>query len=343
MKGTLIILFISMVTIGCEATYQIQKEDLVKRLTSIQKKAEIKNFNPKVGSKIKTSIPHEDRLLYKNTRDSSLQYPINNIDKIAATDNLKKKWLVNIGGWTYLNFSVDSTKPKISVKLPIIKQDTVYGIDLKDELKAIPFEDIKVITVTFNGFAQRIPKSEYINIDSLVSLLAFQKGMQKCDSIEKESFVIQVLRKGNFFEKNAEGNLDFSKNGFYMIRDVAYDFVIDGRMYYQSVLKEITKDSIFFTNHFNENVAKRKNEKFEIIGKPINTIDQLRLTKNDNFSFVRVKNGEYEFKSVKIKTKYSSMCVEKEIYQDRIVDIYLHLQAQRYMPIYEYDGCTVMY
>lgn len=116
-------------------------------------------------------------------------------------------------------------------------------------------------------------------------------------------------------------------------------FVDDVRVQH-GVLQKITKDSIFITNSFNHNTAKREKKDYTVLRYSIKDIKALKLQTNNGVTFKKITNSQYVFEAIPFD-KENTGCSSYYTWDEYTGQIYFYrfwLVERGFVPIREQDG-----
>lgn len=122
---------------------------------------------------------------------------------------------------------------------------------------------------------------KYINEDSVIKRVS-----ELNDSLKK------TFKKTCFIKITDKKNDSIS-----IIEGVCYNLVLNQKKKYNhSAIERVTSDSIYFYNYFNENIAKKLNNNYLLIGYKLNEIKKIILFKTDskNSTLVEVHNSTFK-------------------------------------------------
>lgn len=163
---------------------------------------------------------------------------------------------------------------------------------------------------------------------------------------QKDScWTILLLKKGHTLQVRNE-MVSVNDNGFHLYRNCLYDIEIKSKQRYIARLIDVRKDSLFFTNFLNANVAKQQHKVFDTLKLGISDITRFFFIADrmmDLHSDILLSNYDITFSR---DTLNCSLEVRKQpIYFDDTTKYELvpYLTAQGINSLYEQNGYTYYY
>ena len=135
----------------------------------------------------------------------------------------------------------------------------------------------------------------------------------------------------------------FSKDGFYLIRNMVYEVTTKNNLQINGRLIDIEPDTLFFTNFFNENAAKNAGMTLDTVGIYYRQLDKLKLIADRAMGFYNNHSFDnFDFQFQKTDTKCSIPSDWEKIFQndDSLYELVAHLTSQGINILYEEEGRT---
>jgi hypothetical protein len=180
-----------------------------------------------------------------------------------------------------------------NIKRTKYSTDSVIAIRLnaKASKKIIPIKNIS----TFQIKAIFPVEYKYFNVDSLKRIAEF-----KNDSLGLECE--RDLNKAIFLEKQTS---DVPiKDSIFLFVGGCYNMTFKDKLEVnQSVIQNITNDSIYISNAFSKNVAKSYKNQYKIHGYLIDEIDFISALYRDGKLSFKLSSKDYKFKTIRINRK----------------------------------------
>lgn len=173
----------------------------------------------------------------------------------------------------------------------------------------------------------------------LIILLSTFKGFGQTDSY----WTVVLIKKGKTpdYSKPIKGK--YNPDGFYLFRNCIYEIDLKNKQRLSGRLIDITKDSLSFTNFFNENVALKAQSTLDTIKIHYRQLDKLNLITDRSLGWYEKHSFDnFDFIFRKDTTNYKNESNWQEIFSNdnQEYELVPHLTAQGINLLFEENGRT---
>lgn len=192
-----------------------------------------------------------------------------------------KVWLTNVGN-SIVTFKLKEGNPdEILLYNPKYKNGIIEGTGLKTIFKKAKLYTINIKNVLSIAIESTYSvETKYFNIDSCRYISKY-----------KNDSLIKKYSSGKQFVIYIKPKINFKIDTLTICENACYNIVFaDGNFIKNGVVESITKDSIYISNSFNINTARKNKIEYKILKYKINDIAKLKLLK-----------GGYSFENLSIK------------------------------------------
>jgi len=159
------------------------------------------------------------------------------------------------------------------------------------------------------------------------------------------SWNVLLLKEGNNIEKSTDMS-SVSNHGFYLYKNCIYEITLTNKKSMSGRLIDIRPDTLYFTNFFNEAVAKKADSKLDTLKINFRGLDKLSLISDrhldiytkislENYEFIFTKDTIHNF----LKSEWEQIFTNDSSYYELVP----HLTAQGVNLLFEENGQTYYY
>jgi hypothetical protein len=221
-------------------------------------------------------IPADDFI--SQFSDTSAHYRIYGINKKG-----EKIWLTNINNRYALSLELKGSGKKINLDKPLFKNGIIEGIQittmLTRKLFSININEVSLIKIKVSYAVE----SPYFDIDSCRKIFSFKSDSLIKNYSDGKQFIIYLTAKN----KSKTDSLLLCENACYNIVFRDNNYIVSG------VIHKITKDSLYISNSFDSNTARKDKKDFRILAYSNNDIKSLKLLKGNSISFYIANINDY--------------------------------------------------
>jgi hypothetical protein len=192
---------------------------------------------------------------------------------------------------------------------------------------------------------KKMKKAEPLQFVIILFLLFFCLTHNQVFAQTKEPWTVLLLHKGDALKEKAD-MASVCNTGFYLYRNCVYEIDLKNKVHLSGRLISMIPDTLYFTNYFNEEVARKDNIKFDTIAVYYRNLDRLNLIADRAYGiYNKIKFDNYDFIFKQSSRNFEFKSEWSQIYSNDAgkYELVPHLTAQGTGLLYEENGQTYFY